>query len=135
MNNIKDEIKQFFKEHDSLLKRWCFIASLVFMLMAIQIYMNYVTIIESTETIKRQNIKVQEEIDYINNYQLRYLDSNHAKNFLAHENNILKDWETVIDFKWKNNEKKSEIIEVKEKDSTRDEWIKFFNEKREKNTQ
>lgn len=135
MNNIKDEIKQFLKEHDSLLKRWCFIASLVFMLMAIQIYMNYVTIIESTETIKRQNIKVQEEIDYINNYQLRYLDSNHAKNFLAHENNILKDWETVIDFKWKNNEKKSEIIEVKKEDSTRDEWIKFFNEKREKNTQ
>ena len=135
MNNIKDEIKQFLKEHDSLLKRWCFIASLVFMLMAIQIYMNYVTIIESTETIKRQNIKVQEEIDYINNYQLKYLDSNHAKNFLAHENNILKDWETVIDFKWKNNEKKSEIIEVKKEDSTRDEWIKFFNEKREKNTQ
>ena len=135
MNNIKDEIKQFLKEHDSLLKRWCFIASLVFMLMAIQIYMNYVTIIESTETIKRQNIKVQEEIDYINNYQLRYLDSNHAKNFLAHENNILKDWKTVIDFKWKNNEKKSEIIEVKKEDSTRDEWIKFFNEKREKNTQ
>jgi len=135
MNNIKDEIKQFLKEHDSLLKRWCFIASLVFMLMAIQIYMNYVTIIESTETIKRQNIKVQEEIDYINNYQLKYLDSNHAKNFLAHENNILKDWETVIDFKWKNNEKKSEIIEVKKEDSTRDEWIIFFNEKREKNTQ
>ena len=135
MNNIKDEIKQFFKEHDSLLKRWCFIASLVFMLMAIQIYMNYVTIIESTETIKKQNIKVQEEIDYINNYQLRYLDSNHAKNFLAHENNILKDGETVIDFEWKENEVKTEIVEVKKEDSPRDEWKKYFNEKREKNTQ
>ena len=135
MNNIKDETKQFFKEHDSLLKRWCFIASLVFMLMAIQIYMNYVTIIESTETIKKQNIKVQEEIDYINNYQLRYLDSNHAKNFLAHENNILKDGETVIDFEWKENEVKTEIVEVKKEDSPRDEWKKYFNEKREKNTQ
>ena len=135
MNNIKDEIKQFFKEHDSLLKRWSFIASLVFMLMAIQIYMNYVTIIESTETIKKQNIKVQEEIDYINNYQLRYLDSNHAKNFLAHENNILKDGETVIDFEWKENEIKTEIVEVKKEDSPRDEWKKYFNEKREKNTQ
>ena len=135
MNNIKDEIKQFIKAHDSLLKRWFFIASLVFMLMAIQIYMNYVTIIESTETIKKQNIKVQEEIDYINNYQLKYLDSNHAKNFLAHENNILKDGETVIDFQWIKTEEKQEIIEVQKEDSPRDEWKQYFSQKREKNTQ
>jgi hypothetical protein len=91
MNNIKEEIKIFIKSHSTLLKRALFIASLFLMLMAIQIYMNYITIIENTETIKKQNSKVQEEIDYINNYQLKYLDSNHAKNFLAHENNILKD--------------------------------------------
>jgi len=135
MNNIKDEIKQFIKEHNSLLKRWFFIASLVFMLMAIQIYMNYVTIIENTETIKKQNIKVQEEIDYINNYQLKYLDSDHAKNFLAHENNILKDGETVIDFQWIETEEKQEITEVQKEDSHRDEWKQYFSQKREKNTQ
>jgi hypothetical protein len=99
MNNIIEEIKLFIKEHDSTLKWGLFIASIIFMLMAIQIYMNYITIIENTETIKNQNTKVQEEIDYINNFQLKYLDSNHAKNFLSHENNILKDGETVIDFK------------------------------------
>ena len=135
MNNIKQEIKIFIKEHDTLLKWWLFIASLVFMLMAIQIYMNYVTIIESTELIKKQNVKVQEEIDYINNYQLKYLDSNHAKNFLAHENNILKDGETVIDFQWIKNEEKAEIIEVQKEDSPRDEWKQYFSQKREKNTQ
>ena len=58
----------------------------------------YLILTGDEETIKKQNIKVQEEIDYINNYQLKYLDSDHAKNFLAHENNILKDGETVIDF-------------------------------------
>ncbi len=135
MNNIKDGIKHFIKAHNSLLKRWFFIASLVFMLMAIQIYMNYVTIIESTELIKKQNVKVQEEIDYINNYQLKYLDSNHAKNFLAHENNILKDGETVIVFQWIKNEEKAEIIEVQKEDSPRDEWKQYFSQKREKNTQ
>jgi hypothetical protein len=61
------------------------------MLMAIQIYMNYITIIENIQTIKIQNSKVQEEIDYINNYQLNFLNSNHAKTFLSHENNILKE--------------------------------------------
>ena len=134
MNNIKQEIKIFIKEHDTLLKWWLFIASLVFMLMAIQIYMNYITIIENTETIKIQNSKVQEEIDYINNYQLKFLDSNHAKTFLSHENNILKEWETVIDFKWK--EKETTVVnEVIKENSPREEWKIYFSEKRGKNTQ
>ena len=134
MNNIKQEIKIFIQEHDTLLKWWLFIASLVFMLMAIQIYMNYITIIENTQTIKIQNSKVQEEIDYINNYQLKFLDSNHAKTFLSHENNILKEWETVIDFKWK--EKETTIVnEVIKENSPREEWKIYFTEKREKNTQ
>ena len=57
--------------------------------MATQILMNYTTIIESTETITNQAFRVQEEIDYIKNYQLKFLDSDHAKFFLSHENNIL----------------------------------------------
>jgi cell division protein FtsL len=91
MNNIKEEIKNFIKSHSTVLKWILFLVSLLLMLMAIQIYMNYITIIENTENIKKQNSKVQEEIDYINNYQLKYLDSNHAKTFLSHENNILKE--------------------------------------------
>ena len=117
MKNIKEDIKNFIKEHDTLLKRWLFIASLGFMLMAIQIYMNYITIIENTDNIKKQNLKVQEEIEYINNYQLKYLDSNHAKNFLSHENNILKEWETVIDFRGKEIEK-TEKIQEEQKESS-----------------
>jgi len=135
MNNIKEEIKIFIKSHSTLLKRALFIASLFLMLMAIQIYMNYITIIENTETIKKQNSKVQEEIDYINNYQLKYLDSNHAKNFLAHENNILKDWETVIDFKWKENKIDTKIETTQKQATPWEEWKQFFAEKIEKNTQ
>lgn len=135
MNNIKEEIKIFIKSHSTLLKRALFIASLFLMLMAIQIYMNYITIIENTETIKKQNSKVQEEIDYINNYQLKYLDSNHAKNFLAHENNILKDGETVIDFKWKENKIDTKIETTQKQATPWEEWKQFFAEKIEKNTQ
>ena len=135
MNNIIEEIKLFIKEHDSTLKWGLFIASIIFMLMAIQIYMNYITIIENTETIKNQNTKVQEEIDYINNFQLKYLDSNHAKNFLSHENNILKDGETVIDFKWTKKEKEIGKNEVKKEITPRDEWKGYLSEKRAKNIQ
>ncbi len=135
MNNIIEEIKLFIKEHDSTLKWGLFIASIIFMLMAIQIYMNYITIIENTETIKNQNTKVQEEIDYINNFQLKYLDSNHAKNFLSHENNILKDGETVIDFKWTKKEKEIGKDEVKKEITPRDEWKEYLSEKRAKNIQ
>ena len=135
MNNIIEEIKLFIKEHDSTLKWGLFIASIIFMLMAIQIYMNYITIIENTETIKNQNTKVQEEIDYINNFQLKYLDTNHAKNFLSHENNILKDGETVIDFKWTKKEKEIGKDEVKKEITPRDEWKGYLSEKRAKNIQ
>ena len=67
--------------------------------MATQILMNYTTIIESTETITNQAFRVQEEIDYIKNYQLKFLDSDHAKFFLSHENNILLWGEMVVVFK------------------------------------
>ena len=100
--------------------------------MAIQIYMNYITIIENTETIKNQNNRVQEEIAYINNFQMQYLDSSHAKFFLSHENNILKEWETVIAFKWIEKEVKPEDLSSQEQPNPREEWKEYFNEKREK---
>lgn len=69
------------------------------MLIAIQTLVNYTAIIENTKIIEAQTAKVQEEIDYINNYQLKFLDSDHAKIFLSHENNILRREEVVVAFK------------------------------------
>lgn len=88
-------------------------------------------IIENTEIINQQTADVEEEIAYINNYQLKFLNSDHAKFFLAHENNILGDRETVIAFK----EPKAETPiqeESKKKLSPREERKAFFTEKLEK---
>lgn len=82
-------IKAQIKRYGTLIKRGLLIINIIFMLMATQILMNYTTIIENTETITLQAAKVQEEIDYIKNYQLKFLNSDHAKFFLAHENNVL----------------------------------------------
>lgn len=129
---IREYIKGFVKAHWTVLKWGLFLASIVFMLMAIQIYMNYITIIENTESIKIQNARVQEEIAYINNFQMKYLDSNHAKFFLSHENNILKDWETVIAFKGIEKEISPEEIAAQNQPSPRDEWKEYIHEKLEK---
>ncbi len=83
------EIKSFIKQYGTRIKRGLLLANIFLMLIAIQIYMNYLMIIETTESVKAQNQKVQDEIDYINNYQIKFLNSEHAKLFLAHENNIL----------------------------------------------
>ena len=84
---IKDQVKRY----GTLIKRGLLVINIVLMLMAAQILVNYTTIIENTVTIKAQTASVEEEMDYIKNYQLKYLNSDHAKFFLSHENNILSD--------------------------------------------
>lgn len=102
------------------------------MLMAAQILVNYTTIIENTVTIKAQTASVEEEMDYIKNYQLKYLNSDHAKFFLSHENNILSDWESIIAFK-KQTEKSDSISENpwEEKQTPREERKAYIQEKLE----
>ena len=97
--------------------------------MATQILMNYTTIIESTETITNQAFRVQEEIDYIKNYQLKFLDSDHAKFFLSHENNILWWGEMVVVFKEKKTETGDQNKNIEKKATPREERKTFFAER------
>lgn len=80
--------------------------------------------------IRAQTAKVEEEMAYIKNYQLKFLNSDHAKFFLSHENNILGGGETVIAFK----EQKPQIdaqalIPAEIKNSPWEEWKAYFSEK------
>lgn len=126
-------LKIYVKKYSAYIKWWLVIATIFFMLMAIQVYTNFLTIIEATELTNLQTQKIQEEMDYINNFQLKYLDSDHAMFFLSHENNILKPSETVIAFR------EQEMVEEQSKNETKletitpfEEWKEFFNEKIEK---
>ncbi len=125
------EIKSFIKQYGTRIKRGLLLANIFLMLIAIQIYMNYLMIIETTESVKAQNQKVQDEIDYINNYQIKFLNSEHAKLFLAHENNILWWGETVIAFKEKKAELPPEETPIIIKQTPREERKAYFQEKRE----
>lgn len=127
-----ETIKNFIKKYNTSLKIWLFCLTFFFMIAAIQIYMNYLMIIENTISIQKQNLKAQEEIDYITNFQMKYLNSEHAMNFLAHENNILSVGETVIDFKSIAQETTDSSTPQVETTTPRKEWKIFFNEKWEK---
>ena len=73
------DIKSFIKLYASYLKRGFLIFSGIFMLVAVQTYVNYTTIIEKTLQVQEQTKKVKDEISYFNNFQLKYLNSSHAK--------------------------------------------------------
>ncbi len=124
-------IKTQISIYGTYIKRGLLFANIFLMLRAVQVLVKYTTIIESTELIKAQTAKVEEEIAYINHYQLKFLDSDHAKFFLAHENNILGADETVIVFKAPKAEAESEPLLPSEiKETPWESWKAFFREKR-----
>jgi hypothetical protein len=69
------------------------------MLLAIRTYINYMTIIDTTNTVKRRTVSVQTEMDYAQNFQAKYLASEYGHLFLAHDNNSLFRGESIISFK------------------------------------
>lgn len=124
-------IKTQISTYGTYIKRGLLIANIFLMLRAVQVLVKYTTIIESTDLIKAQTAKVEEEIAYINHYQLKFLDSDHAKFFLAHENNILGPDETVIVFKAPKPEvEAATLLPSEEKESPWEAWKAFFREKR-----
>ena len=124
------DIKSFIKLYASYLKRGFLIFSGIFMLVAVQTYVNYTTIIEKTLQVQEQTKRVKDEISYFNNFQLKYLNSAHAKRLLAHENNILDNGEAIILFKAKQEAEQKELMPAEESENTpREEWKIFFSEK------
>ena len=124
------DIKSFIKLYAPYLKRGFLIFSGIFMLVAVQTYVNYITIIEKTLQVEEQTKKVKDEISYFNNFQLKYLNSAHAKRLLAHENNILEPWEAVILFKAKKEPESKELLPAETLQNTpREERKSFFSQK------
>jgi hypothetical protein len=69
------------------------------MLLAIRTYINYITIIDTTNTVKKRTANVQNELDYSQNFQAKYLASEYGHLFLAHDNNSIFRGESIISFK------------------------------------
>ena len=77
------------------------------MIVAIRTYVNYLVVVDSIETVNSRTTSVQNEMDYAQNFQKKYLASDYWYLFLAHDNSMIFEWEEIILFK-----SSDEIIET-----------------------
>lgn len=71
----------------------------VAMIFAIRTYVNYLTVVDSIETVNARTVSVQNEMDYAQNFQKKYLASDYGYLFLAHDNSMIFNGEEIILFK------------------------------------
>lgn len=74
----------------------------VAMIVAIRTYVNYLAVVDSIETVDARTASVQNEMDYAQNFQKKYLASDYWYLFLAHDNSLIFDLEEIILFKSSN---------------------------------
>ena len=69
------------------------------MIIAIRTYVNYLAVMDSIESVNTRTDSVQNEMDYAQNFQKKYLASDYGYLFLAHDNSMIFDGEEIILFK------------------------------------
>ncbi len=72
----------------------------VAMIFAIRTYVNYLVVVNSIERVDARTASVQNEMDYAQNFQKKYLASDYGYLFLAHDNSMVFKWEEIILFKY-----------------------------------
>jgi hypothetical protein len=92
-------IKHLIDQYSSRIK-WG-LAGILFlaMILAIRTIINYQTIIDTTDSVKRRTASVQNAMEYAQSFQSKYLASEYGHLFLAHDNNAIFRGERIISFK------------------------------------
>jgi len=75
------------------------VAFFVAMIFAIRTYVNYLNVVEEINKVDARTASVQNEMDYAQNFQKKYLASDYWYLFLAHDNSMIFDGEEIILFK------------------------------------
>ncbi len=61
--------------------------------------MNYLAVVDSISTVSKRTANIQNEMDYAENFESKYLQSDYWYMFLAHDNSMIFDGEEIILFK------------------------------------
>ena len=93
------QLKTILNTYWTKIKYALWVAFFVAMIFAIRTYVNYLTVVDSIETVNARTISVQNEMDYAQNFQKKYLASDYGYLFLAHDNSMIFDGEEIILFK------------------------------------
>ena len=75
------------------------VAFFVAMIFAIRTYVNYLNVVEEINKVDARTASVQNEMDYAQNFQKKYLASDYGYLFLAHDNSMIFNGEEIILFK------------------------------------
>ena len=75
------------------------VAFFIAMIFAIRTYVNYLNVVEEINKVDARTASVQNEMDYAQNFQKKYLASDYGYLFLAHDNSMIFDGEEIILFK------------------------------------
>lgn len=95
MFQLKALIKTYWTKIKYALRVVFFIA----MIVAIRTYVNFLVVVDSINTVNTRTDMVQNEMDYAQNFQKKYLASDYWYLFLAHDNSMIFRWEEIILFK------------------------------------
>ena len=93
------QLKNILNTYWTKIKYWLRAVFFIAMIFAIRTYVNYLIVVDSIETVNVRTASVQNEIDYAQNFQKKYLASDYGYLFLAHDNSMIFDWEEIILFK------------------------------------
>ena len=93
------QLKTLLNSHWTKIKYALRVVFFIAMIIAIRTYVNYLVVVDSIETVDARTVSVQNEMDYAQNFQKKYLASDYGYLFLAHDNSMIFRWEEIILFK------------------------------------
>ena len=93
------QLKAILDTYWTKIKYALWVALFIAMIFAIRTYVNYLTVVDSIETVNDRTESVQNEMDYAQNFQKKYLASDYGYLFLAHDNSMIFNGEEIILFK------------------------------------
>ena len=93
------QFKTILNTYWTKIKYWLWVVLFVAMIFALRTYLNYLEVVDSIETVNARTMNVQNEMDYAQNFQKKYLASDYGYLFLAHDNSMIFDGEEIILFK------------------------------------
>ncbi len=98
-----DKLKYYILKYPNHLKYWLLLVNIFAVILAIKIFVNYNNIEQAIEETSRQSQNKAMQLWYAKNFQIPYEQSDYAKMFMKHENNMLLPWELIIKFESKKN--------------------------------
>ena len=93
------KLKSILNLYWTKIKYALWVAFFVAMIFAIRTYVNYLNVVEEINKVDARTASVQNEMDYAQNFQKKYLASDYGYLFLAHDNSMIFDGEEIILFK------------------------------------